>query len=218
MAAPTLVYVRHQFVKIGPSGGTGRTEKGAIMPDERYPGERRGLRLFLEELLPAVERAAAGDEAPPSLLRQAIVRALRTGELLHLRHARQLFNHLPREHRQALSVSMLRPKVRPVPTRDELLDELSRREPAAMVCLETRPSSAAVDGTPPVRVELRHELEASPVAPVRVAIEPGTLPSVAADALRRMAAMLEADRRLLSARFWEREAEAGGGAEQRDAR
>ena len=112
------------------------------MPDERYPGERRRLRLFLEELLPAVERTTEA-HAAPSLLRQAIVRALRTGELLHLRHARQLFNHLPREHRQALSVSMLRPKVRPVPTRDELLDELSQRQPAPVVCLETRWRSPA---------------------------------------------------------------------------
>lgn len=186
------------------------------MPDERYPGERRGLRLFLEELLPAVDRTAAGDGVP-SLLRQAIVRALRTGELLHLRHARQLFNHLPRDRRQALSTAMLRPKTRPLPTRDELLDELSRREPAPVVCLEAKLPSAATDGAPPVRVELRHEL-AAPPSPVRVAIEPGTLPSVAADALRRMASMLEADRRLLSARFWEREAATAGGGEQRDVR
>jgi len=185
------------------------------MPDERYPGERRGLRLFLEELLPAVERTVT-DAAAPSLLRQSIVRALRTGELLHLRHARQLFNHLPRDRRQALSVAMLRPKARPVPTRDELLGELSRREPAPVVCLETRPSAGSA-GPPPVRVDLRHELGAPP-APVRVAIEPGTLPSVAADALRRMASMLEADRRLLSARFWEREAADGAAGEQRDVR
>jgi len=190
------------------------------MPDERYPGERRGLRLFLEELLPAVERTAR--EAGPSLLRQAIVRALRTGDLLHLRHARQLFNHLPRDRRQALSTAMLRPKApRPVPTRDQLLDELSRREPRPVVCFEAKlPSAAATEGSPPVRVELRHELLGASPEPVRVSIEPGTLPSVAADALRRMATMLEADRRLLSARFWEQEATAGGvaGDEQRDAR
>ena len=30
------------------------------MVEERYPGERRGLSLFLEELLPAVERCGTG--------------------------------------------------------------------------------------------------------------------------------------------------------------
>ena len=87
-----------------------------------------------------------------------------------------------------------------------------------MVCLETRPGQAdalAASPTPPVRVEYRHELAASPPAPVRVTVEPGTLPSVAADTLRRMAAMIEADRRLLSSRFWE---QAADDDEQRDAR
>ena len=52
----------------------------------------------------------------------------------------------------------------------------------------------------PLRVELCHE--EPPAAPVSVTIEAGTLPSVAIDALRRIAATLEADRRLLSSRFW----------------
>jgi hypothetical protein len=50
-----------------------------------------------------------------------------------------------------------------------------------------------------------------------VTIGAGTLPSVAIDALRRIAATLEADRRLLSSRFWLSEASPARD-EQRDVR
>jgi hypothetical protein len=50
---------------------------------------------------------------------------------------------------------------------------------------------------------------------LRVTIEPGTLPSVAADGLRRIATMIETDRRLLSPRFWDQDPASD---EQRDAR
>lgn len=176
------------------------------MDEERYPGERRGLRLFLEELLPALQAA----DGRHMLLRHAIRRALASGALHHLRHARQLFNHLPRGERQALSTAMLGPRPRKAPRREEMLEDLSRCEPRRAICFET---PRAGQGRPPVKVEIRHEL--APPVPLRVTIEPGTLPSVAADNLRRIATMIETDRRLLSPRFWDQEQ---GGDGQRDAR
>jgi hypothetical protein len=176
------------------------------MDEERYPGERRGLRLFLEELMPALEAGGA----TYALLRHAIRRALLTGALQHFRHARRLFNHLPRGERQALSATMLGPRGRKTPRREEMLEQLSRCEPIQAICFET-PSEA--QGLRPIKVELRHEL--APPVPLRVTIEPGTLPSVAADSLRRIATMIETDRRLLSPRFWDQDPASD---EQRDAR
>ena len=51
------------------------------MAREHYPGERRGLSLFLEDLRPAVTRVCG----PDSLLLHAIRRALRNGDLDHFR-------------------------------------------------------------------------------------------------------------------------------------
>jgi hypothetical protein len=164
------------------------------MDEERYPGEARGLRLFLEELLPVVQ--AVGE--PLQLLERVIRRAVAGNRLHHLRHARHLFNHLPRAERQALSSAMLQPHAAALTQREDLLDAMSRREPAVTVCFEL---AREVDAKRPLRVELRHEL-GEPL-PVRVSIQPGTLPSVAANALRRVAAMIEADRRLLSSRYWQ---------------
>lgn len=177
------------------------------MDEERYPGERTGLRLFLEELLPVLDP----DGGSHTLLRHAIRRALLTGALQHFRHARHLFNHLPRGERQALSAAMLGPRARKVPRREEMLERLSRCEPTRVICFETPRQG---EGTRPVKVELRHELGAA-ASPVQVMIEPGTLPSVAADSLRRIAAMIKGDRRLFSSRFWDQEP---AGAEQRDVR
>lgn len=73
------------------------------MEEERYPGESTGLRLFLEDLSPVV----ADELGPDSLLHHAIRRALSTHRLAHLRHARQLFNQLPRPVRQRLSTALL---------------------------------------------------------------------------------------------------------------
>jgi hypothetical protein len=161
------------------------------MAAERYPGEGRGLRLFLEELLPVVARG--GQHA---MLLHATRRALNSGELAHLRHARQLFNHLPRPQRQALSTALLglRGPEQPAP---EGPPAPERAQTVLAVRFET-PRQA--DPQRPLRVELCHE--DATAAPVAVTIEAGTLPSVAIDALRRIAAMLEADRRLLSSRFW----------------
>lgn len=79
----------------------GRNDGG--MTQERYPGERQGLGLFLEELRPI----AAGTLGTDSLLHHAIKKALATGRLETLRHARALFNSLPREQRQTLQAGML---------------------------------------------------------------------------------------------------------------
>jgi hypothetical protein len=73
------------------------------MARERYPGERRGLSLFLEDLLPEALQACGCH----SILPHAIRRALRTGDLDHLRHARTIFNHLPREQRRRLSAACI---------------------------------------------------------------------------------------------------------------
>lgn len=170
------------------------------MPNERYPGEQQGLRLFLEALLPVVDEL---DEA--GLLHHAVRRALRSGDLDRLRHARQIFNHLPRAQRQALSAAMLQER------RPALAPQADAGEPALpaapMITFE-----AAEDGGG-VTLGLRQEAE--PSAAVRVSIHPGTLPSAAAERLRRIAAIIEADRRLLSARYWHgRDAR----SEQRDVR
>ena len=46
-------------------------------------------------------------------------------------------------------------------------------------------------------------------------VSPGTLPSAAASDLRRIAGLIERDRRLLSGRYWlAREAEPAGGSAQ----
>jgi hypothetical protein len=189
------------------------------MAAERYPGESKGLRLFLEELLPVLARVG-GQHA---LLRHAIRRALESGDLHHLRHARQLFNNLPRSQRQALSAALLDPRRpdrtppeapapgRPEPASGRPEPAFSRPEPVPTVRFETPRES---DPERPLRVELCHE--PPPAAPVTVTIEAGTLPSVAIDALRRIAATLEADRRLLSARFWLKEGGPDDG--QRDVR
>ena len=162
------------------------------MASERYPGERRGLQLFLRDLAPAVE-AQCG---PESLLMQAIRRALRSSDLERLRHARQIFNHLPRDRRQRLSASLVR-RERPEPSRGDLLASYSRRDPAPVICFEARQPGARRGG---VKVDLRHEL--LDTADLTVLVRPGTLPTAAADELRRIAAMIDNDRRLLSDRFW----------------
>ena len=186
------------------------------MVEERYPGERRGLSLFLEELLPALERR--GD--PNGLLRHAIRRALETGDLRHLRHGRQIFNHLPRAERQALSAAMLERRARPPASRrddDPPAPPPGRPEPAEVVCFEAASRERDAHHLP-LQVELRREPASA--AAVRVTVEAGTLPSVAADTLRRIAAMIEADRRLLSTRFWrgDRPGAEAEQPEQRDAR
>ena len=168
------------------------------MARERYPGERRGLTLFLEGLLPEAEAACGRD----SLLFHAIRRALRTGDLDHLRHARKAFNHLPRELRQQLSgavVARSRASVADLPPEEVLAtDAAGERRAHPFVTFESKAGGKAAARPP--RVAMTHEL--LPPQQLRVLVTPGTLPAEAASGLRQIADMIERDRRLLSERFW----------------
>ncbi len=70
------------------------------MEQERYPGERRGLRLFLEGLIGAVDQELGRD----ALLYHRIRIALSRGDLLSLRSARQMFNHQNAAMKRRLSL------------------------------------------------------------------------------------------------------------------
>jgi hypothetical protein len=132
-----------------------------------------------------------------SLLVHAIRRALRSGDLERLRHARTIFNHLPREQRLELSAACVAPGDPATPPAHELLERYSNREPSPFVSFESR---RAPSPSQPTEVSLTHEL--LPASAVRVMVSPGTLPSAAADDLRRIARLIESDRRLLSERYW----------------
>ncbi len=162
------------------------------MTEERYPGERRGLTLFLEDLAPVV----ASELGDSCLLHHAIRAALRSGSLRRLRHARRLFNHLPRGVRQRLSEALLR-KTPPLPSREALLADYANRPPAPGIAFE---ASERQETELVPRAELQHELASA--ADLRVTIRPGTLPAAAAERLRAIADLIEQDRRLLSPRFW----------------
>ena len=181
------------------------------MTKERYPGERRGLSLFLQDLLSPVERQCG----QRSILLHAIRRALRSGDLHHLRHARKIFNHLSREQRGRLTAAIVAHGGSATPASHELLDAYSRRQPASFVSFE---SASDAPGEKPASATLTHEL--LPPSPVRVMVSPGTLPSTAANSLRHIAGMIESDRRLLSERYWRARAEepAPPGEDQRDRR
>ncbi len=71
------------------------------MEDERYPGERRGLRLFLEGLVDAVDAELGRD----ALLYHRIKIALERGDLGSLRAARQMFNHQDTALKRRLSLA-----------------------------------------------------------------------------------------------------------------
>lgn len=162
------------------------------MQQERYPGERRGLSRFLEDLLPVAEDELGDD----SLLVHCARRALRGQALERLRHARQMFNSLPREAKQRLSAGLVA-RAGGGPVRQDLLETYSRREPVPFVCFEAGAAGVASDAE---TLGLRHELLEP--GPVRVMVRPGTLPSAAASSLRDIAALIENDRRLLSPRYW----------------
>jgi hypothetical protein len=157
------------------------------MQRERYPGEATGLRSFLIGLQPIVAREFGSD----CLLLHAIRRALRTGALADLRRARQMFNLLPRERKRAVSsgiVAAERAPDRPPPG----------GRPGPWVTFD---GGASADGRVAPAIGLAEAVD-GPEHGLRVLVRPGTLPSVAAGTLRRIAELIEADRRLLSARFW----------------
>jgi hypothetical protein len=68
------------------------------MDGERYIGERRALRHFLQELRPLVVAALSED----ALLRFRIDRGLHSGDLEALRKAREMFHNQPEELKRRL--------------------------------------------------------------------------------------------------------------------
>lgn len=164
------------------------------MDGERYVGERRALRHFLQELRPLVI-AAMGED---SLLRVRIDRGLNSGDLDALRRAREMFHNQPEELKRRLMRGIFEaPAARP--TKGHLLERYTEREPEPFVRFDAYPAANSEDVG--LSVELDHELIDD--VPLRVLISPGTLPSSAAEALRQIAAWIERDRRLLSARHWQ---------------
>ena len=186
------------------------------MIQERYEGEKRGLGLFLEELAPVVDR----ELGRTSMLHHAIRRALVGHELKLLRHARDLFNALPRSDRQALSAGIVS---EPEPGGDadqETSDRVPVRRAVRAplrICFSASEDRAA---TSEISVELRGDDEfgngSRTDSSVGVLVRPNTLPSSAARALREIADMIEADRRLLSERYW-RSAPRSSGSRSNDA-
>jgi hypothetical protein len=175
------------------------------MDGERYVGERRALRHFLQELSPLVV-AALG---PDSVLHYRIERALQSGDLAALRRAREVFHHQPEELKRRLMRGIFEaPAQRP--TKSGLLQRYTLREPEPFVRFDAYPAASSEEIG--LSVELDHELAED--VPVRVLISPGTLPSSAAEALRQIAAWIERDRRLLSARHWQGAASGGGVLDQ----
>ncbi len=156
--------------------------------EERYPGERRVLALFLRDLQPAVAR----ELGQRSLLYGAIQRALREPRLRYLRHARALFNHLPRPVRRRLSQHLLARRDRSEP------EESAPRPTDAPLRVrfeaQERQDGLAVRGLEPE--------QESDAPDIRVLIRADVLPGAAARRLRELAEWLEQDRRLLSRRFW----------------
>jgi hypothetical protein len=163
------------------------------MDGERYVGERRALRHFLQELRPLVV-AALGEDA---LLRFRIDRGLNSGDLAALRQAREMFHNQPEELKRRLMRGIFEaPAAKP--SKSHLLERYTEREPEPFVRFDAYPAAKSEDVG--LTVELDHEL--SDDVPVRVLVSPGTLPSSAAEALRQIAAWIERDRRLLSVRHW----------------
>jgi hypothetical protein len=172
------------------------------MDGERYVGERRALRHFLQELSPLVV-AALG---PDSVLRYRIERALQSGDLAALRKAREIFHNQPEELKRRLMRGIFEaPAQRP--SKSGLLKRYNMREPEPFVRFDAYPAASAEEIG--LSVELDHELAED--VPVRVLISPGTLPRSAAEALRHIAAWIERDRRLLSTHHWEGADAHGGG-------
>jgi hypothetical protein len=164
------------------------------MEAERYVGERRALRHFLQELRPLVV-AALGENA---LLRYRIDRGLQSGDLAALRKAREIFHNQPEDLKRRLMRGIFEaPSARP--SKSHLLERYTQREPEPFVRFDAYPAAASEDLG--LSVELDHEL--CDDIPVRVLVSPGTLPGSAAQALRQIAAWIERDRRLLSARHWQ---------------
>jgi hypothetical protein len=162
------------------------------MAGERYVGERRALRHFLEELRPLVAAALGRD----SVLRYRIDRALQSGDLGALRHAREIFHNQPDELKRSLMRGIFEGPV--APATDRLRESYGLSEPEPFVRFDAYPAANAEDLG--LSVALDHE--PGEEVPLRVMVSPGTLPGSAAGALREIANWIERDRRLLSSRHW----------------
>lgn len=166
------------------------------MNGERYVGERRALRQFLRELRPLVT-AILG---PDALLGYRIDHALRAGDLPALRAAREMFHNQPEDLKRRLMRGIFEaPAAPPKPSKQQLLEQYTDREPEPFVRFDAYPAARPDDLG--LTIELEHQLCED--VPVRVLISPGTLPKSASQALRYIADRIEADRRLLSARHWQ---------------
>jgi hypothetical protein len=163
------------------------------MDGERYVGERRALRHFLQELRPLVAAALGRD----AVLTYRIDRALRSGDLTALRTARTIFHNQPEDLKRQLMRGIFEAPSEQ-PSKNRLLERYTTREPEPFVRFDAYPSARSQDLG--LSVELDHELTED--VPMRVLVSPGTLPSSAADALRQIADWIERDRRLLSRRHW----------------
>ncbi len=163
------------------------------MEGERYVGERRALRHFLQELQPLVTAELGRD----SVLAYRIDRALRSGELAALRLARQIFHNQPDPLKRRLMRGIFEAPAS-APSKNHLLERYNLREPEPFVRFDAFPSARSEDLG--LSVELDHEL--SDDVPLKVLVSPGTLPTSAAEALRQIAKWIERDRRLLSRRHW----------------
>jgi len=153
--------------------------------EERYEGERRGLRNFLRDIRPAADRRLGSD----SLLAHAISRALGSDSLEHYRHARDIFNRLTRSERRALSEAVL------VAKPAQRVSECTIGRKTRSLCIE---SGEACNAAETWRVELRDDGVDTAVIQVRVRL--GTLPSTAARALREIADLIEVNKSILSNR------------------
>ena len=142
------------------------------MTAERYVGERRALRHFLQELRPLVIAALGQD----SVLCYRIDRGLRAGDLPALRAAREVFHNQPEDLKRRLMRGIFEAPAPPKPTKRELLAQYTDREPEPFVRFDAYPAARSDDLG--LSVELEHEL--SDDVPLRVLISPGTLPRSAA--------------------------------------
>jgi hypothetical protein len=164
------------------------------MEGERYVGERRALRHFLQELQPLVAAVLGRD----SVLSYRIGRALRAGDLASLRLAREVFHRQPED----LKRQLMRGIFQAPPGQSERGRGDARGAgsgPLPLIRFDAYPSARSEDIGLSVQLDHDHGDE----VPLKVLVSAGTLPGSAAEALRQIARWIERDRRLLSARRWQ---------------
>jgi hypothetical protein len=177
------------------------------MEGERYVGERRALRHFLQELQPLVAAALGRD----AVLSYRIGRALRAGDLASLRLAREVFHRQPEDLKRQLMRGIFQA---PPAQSDHDRGEGSGdgRGALPLIRFDAYPSARSED----IGLSVQLDHDPGDEVPLKVLISAGTLPGSAAEALRQIARWIERDRRLLSARRWE--GEGGRGRPERVSR